>query len=163
MKNKTERPSWDQYFIGLVDEIAKRATCDRGQSGCIIVKDKRILCSGYVGSLPDFPHCDEAGHLMKKVIDDDGTARQHCMRTIHAEQNAICQAARYGISLEGTTLYCSMEPCRVCTMLIISCGIKKVVAKKKYHAGQESRELLQQAGIELVVLLDEIVNYDNQI
>jgi len=162
MNSIVDRPSWDEYFISLADEIAKRATCDRGKSGCLIVKDKRILCSGYVGSLPDFPHCDEVGHLMKKVIDDDGTTRQHCMRTIHAEQNALCQAARYGIPLEGTTLYCSMEPCRVCTMLIISSGIKKVVAKKRYHAGQESRELLQQAGIELVVLLDEVEEYDNQ-
>jgi dCMP deaminase len=156
------RPSWDEYFLRLVDEIAQRATCDRGKSGCLIVKDKRILCSGYVGSLPGFPHCSEAGHLLRKVIDDDGTVRQHCMRTIHAEQNALCQAARYGIPLEGTTLYCSMEPCRVCTMLIISAGIQKVVAKKRYHAGQESRELLQQAGIELLVLSNEIEEYDNQ-
>jgi dCMP deaminase len=162
MKPKQDRPSWDQYFISLVDEIAKRATCDRGKSGCIIVKDKRILCSGYVGSLPGFPHCNEAGHLLKKVIDDDGTQRQHCVRTIHAEQNALCQAARYGISLQGTTLYCSMEPCRVCTMLIISAGIIKVVAKKKYHAGRESRELLHQAGIELAVMSDETENYDGQ-
>jgi dCMP deaminase len=163
MNPTSRRPSWDEYFIGLVDEIAKRATCDRGKSGCIIVKDKRILCSGYVGSLPGFPHCDDIGHLMKKVIDDDGTVRQHCMRTIHAEQNALCQAARNGIALEGTTLYCSMEPCRVCTMLIISAGITKVVAKKKYHAAAESRELLKQASVELVVLYDEIENYENQL
>ncbi len=110
-----------------VDEVAKRATCDRGKSGCLIVKDKRILCSGYVGSPPGFPHCDEAGHLLKKVINDDGSISRHCVRTIHAEQNAICQAAKYGIPLEGTTLYCTMEPCRVCAMLIISVGVKKVV------------------------------------
>jgi dCMP deaminase len=162
MKSNPDRPSWDEYFIALVDEIAKRATCDRGKSGCIIVKDKRILCSGYVGSLPGFPHCDDIGHLMKKVIDDDGTTRQHCMRTIHAEQNALCQAARYGIPLEGTTLYCSMEPCRVCAMLIISAGIKKVVARKKYHAAIESQDLLKQAGIELVVLSDETEIYNDQ-
>ena len=162
MNPNSHRPSWDEYFVGLVDEIAKRATCDRGKSGCIIVKDKRILCSGYVGSLPGFPHCNEIGHLMKKVIDDDGTTRQHCMRPIHAEQNALCQAARYGIPLEGTTLYCSMEPCRVCAMLIISAGIKKVVAKKRYHAAGESRVLLKQAGIELVVLSNETEIYNDQ-
>ena len=162
MNPNSHRPSWDEYFVGLVDEIAKRATCDRGKSGCIIVKDKRILCSGYVGSLPGFPHCNEIGHLMKKVIDDDGTTRQHCMRTIHAEQNALCQAARYGIPLEETTLYCSMEPCRVCAMLIISAGIKKVVAKKRYHAAGESRVLLKQAGIELVVLSNETEIYNDQ-
>jgi dCMP deaminase len=162
MAKKKTRPSWDEYFIQLVSEIARRATCDRGKSGCIIVKDKRILCSGYVGSPPGLPHCDETGHLLKKVIDEDGTVRQHCMRTIHAEQNAICQAAKYGISLQGTTLYCSMEPCRTCAMLIISAGIKKVVAKKKYHAGQDTRTLFDQAGIELVVIQDKVQHYKNQ-
>ena len=162
MSGKNKRPSWDEYFIRLVDEVAQRATCDRGKSGCIIVKDKRILCSGYVGSPPGFPHCYEVGHLMKKVVDDDGTERQHCMRTIHAEQNAICQSAKYGIPLEGTTLYCSMEPCRVCAKLIISVGIVKVVVKKRYHAAQESRELFKEAGVELKVLKDETVDYENQ-
>jgi len=161
-KPTVERPSWDEYFIKLVDEVSQRATCDRGKSGCVIVKDKRILCTGYVGSPPGFPHCSEAGHLMKKVIDDDQTERQHCVRTIHAEQNAICQAARYGIALNGTTLYCTMEPCRVCTMLIISVGIAKVVVKRKYHAAGESRELLKQAGIPLVVLENTVEIYDNQ-
>ena len=159
---KIDRPSWDEYFVKLVDEVAQRATCDRGKSGCIIVKDKRILCSGYVGSPPGFAHCDEVGHLLKTVVDDGGTDRQHCMRTIHAEQNAICQAAKYGLSLEGTTLYCTMEPCRVCAMLIISVGIKRVVAKKRYHAAAESRELFSHAGIELVVMHNELEQYSNQ-
>lgn len=159
MKN---RPSWDEYFIHLVDEVAQRATCDRGKSGAIIVKDKRILCTGYVGSPPGFPHCDEAGHLLKKVLEENGTVKQHCVRTIHAEQNAICQAARYGIALAETTLYCSMEPCRVCAMLIISCGIKKVVAKRRYHAGAETRELFAHAGIELIVMDDKVEEYENQ-
>jgi dCMP deaminase len=161
-KQKINRPSWDEYFIKLVDEVAKRATCDRGRSGCIIVKDKRILCTGYVGSPPGFPHCDEVGHMMKKMSDDNGTERQHCVRTIHAEQNAICQAARYGLSLDGTTLYCSMEPCRICTMLIISVGIKKVIAKRKYHAAGDSRELLAKANIPLIVLEDEFEEYPDQ-
>jgi dCMP deaminase len=156
------RPTWDEYFLKLVNEVAKRATCDRGMSGSIIVKDRRILCTGYVGSPPGFAHCSEAGHLLKKVIDEDGTIRQHCMRTIHAEQNAICQAARYGIPLEGTTLYCTMEPCRICAMLIISCGIKKVVTQKMYHAAKETRELFSKAGIELVVMDQNTVEYDNQ-
>jgi len=99
---------------------------------------------------------------MKKVIDDDGTPRQHCTRTIHAEQNAICQAARYGISLKDTTLYCTMEPCRVCAMLIISCGIIKVVVKRKYHAAQDTRQLFKKAGIKLVVLESRIESYENQ-
>lgn len=162
MADTSNRPSWDEYFIKLVDEIAQRATCDRGKSGCIIIKDKRILCSGYVGSPPGFAHCDEVGHLLKKVVDDDGTERQHCMRTIHAEQNAICQAAKYGLPLEGTTLYCTMEPCRVCAMLIISVGIKKVVVKKQYHAAADTRDLFKKAGIDLYVINDKTEEYENQ-
>ena len=95
------RPSWDEYFLGLMDEVANRATCDRGRSGCIVVRDKQIVCTGYVGSPEGFPHCDEVGHLMKEVVEEDGTSRMHCVRTIHAEQNAICQAAKHGISLKG--------------------------------------------------------------
>ena len=156
------RPSWDEYFLGLMDEIGKRATCDRGRSGCIVVRDKQIVCTGYVGSPPGFPHCDEEGHLMKEVVDEDGTSRMHCMRTIHAEQNAICQAAKHGIPLKGSTLYCKMEPCRVCAMLIISVGITKVIAKKKYHAAQETRDMFRQAGVELAVVEDEVEQYSGQ-
>ncbi len=156
------RPSWDEYFLGLMDEIGKRATCDRGRSGCIVVRDKQIVCTGYVGSPPGFPHCDEEGHLMKEVVDEDGTSRMHCMRTIHAEQNAICQAAKHGIPLKGSTLYCKMEPCRVCAMLIISVGITKVIAKKKYHAAQETRDMFRQAGVELAVVEDEVEQYSVQ-
>ena len=156
------RPSWDQYFIELVDKVAERATCDRGKSGCVITKEKRILCTGYVGSPPGFPHCDEVGHLFKKVVNEDGSVSQHCVRTIHAEQNAIAQAARYGIALENTTLYCTMEPCRVCAMLIISVGVKRVVAKRCYHAAQETRDLFKDAGIELIVVEDKVESYPNQ-
>ncbi len=153
------RPSWDDYFLGLMREVAKRATCDRGKSGCIIVRDKRIVCTGYVGSPPGLPHCDDAGHLMKSVTDEDGRSSQHCTRTIHAEQNAICQAARHGVSLAGGTLYCSMEPCRVCAMMIISVGIRRVVAERRYHAAGESRELFRRAGVELEVREDRIAAY----
>ena len=156
------RPSWDEYFLGLIDEVGKRATCDRGRSGCLVVRDKQIVCTGYVGSPPGFPHCDEGGHLMKKVVEEDGTSRMHCVRTIHAEQNAICQAAKHGISLKGSTLYCKMEPCRVCAMLIISVGITKVIAKKKYHAAQDTRDMFQQARVELVVVEDEVEQYSGQ-
>ncbi|MCJ8311801.1 MAG: cell division protein DedD [Saccharospirillaceae bacterium] len=153
------RPSWDSYFIELMQTIGKRATCDRGRSGCIIVKDKQIITTGYVGSPAGLDHCDEVGHLMKKVVDDDGTERMHCMRTIHAEQNAICQAAKHGTSLKGATLYCKMEPCRVCAMLIISCGITRVVSEKRYHAAQESRDMFKAAGVILEVIEDELEQY----
>lgn len=161
-ENGHARPSWDEYFLSLMAEVGKRATCERGRSGSLIVKDKRILATGYVGSPPGLPHCDEVGHLMKQVIDEDGTTRQHCVRTIHAEQNAICQAARYGIPLEGTTLYCKMEPCRTCAMLIISVGITKVIAQRRYHAAQETREMFELANVELIVVEDETETYENQ-
>lgn len=156
------RPPWDEYFLSLVKEIGKRATCDRGRSGAIITKDKRILCTGYVGSPPGLPHCDEVGHLMKKTTHGDGTESQHCVRTLHAEQNAIIQAAKYGIKIEDATIYCNMEPCRVCAMIIIGVGIKRVVCRKKYHAAQETRDMFRTAGVELVVIDDNIEEYSNQ-
>ncbi|HAL65028.1 MAG: CMP/dCMP deaminase zinc-binding protein [Bacteroidetes bacterium 38_7] len=156
------RPSWDEYFIEVANTVAKRATCDRGRSGCVIVRDKQILVTGYVGSPVGFPHCDEVGHLLKKVIHEDGTITTHCMRTVHAEQNAIAQAARRGIALEGATIYCRMTPCRTCAMLIINCGIKRVVCEKKYHAGQESEKMFAQAGIQLDYMSAEMMKYDNQ-
>lgn len=156
------RPSWDEYFLELAAQVAKRATCDRGRAGCVVVRDKRIVATGYVGSPPGLPHCDDVGHLLRKVVDEDGTVRQHCVRTTHAEQNAICQAARYGIALEGATLYCTMEPCRVCAMLLISVGIRRVVARRRYHAGQDTRELFQAAGVDLVVWEDQVEPYPDQ-
>ncbi len=153
------RPSWDEYFIKLADTVASRATCDRGRSGCVIVKDRQILVSGYVGSPRGMAHCDDVGHLLKKVIHEDGKVTQHCMRTVHAEQNAITQAARRGISLNGSTIYCRMTPCRTCAMLIINCGIVRVVCEKKYHAGQESEEMFNEAGVELFFCSEEIQNY----
>lgn len=104
------RPDWDDYFMGLCHSVAQRATCNRGKSGCVIVKDKQILVTGYVGSPAHLPHCDEVGHLFKKTVHEDGHVSTHCVRTVHAEQNAICQAAKRGIALEGATLYCTMTP-----------------------------------------------------
>lgn len=158
-----KRPSWDEYFMEVARAIAKRATCDRGRSGCVIARDKQILVTGYVGSPVGFPHCDDVGHQLKKVIHEDGTITQHCVRTVHAEQNAICQAARLGISIEGGTLYCKMTPCRTCAMLLINCGIKRVVCERRYHAGAESEEMFKQAGITIEYMYpDEIEQYENQ-
>jgi dCMP deaminase len=163
MENDTHhRPTWDEYFMELANTVAKRATCDRGRSGCVITREKQILVTGYVGSPRGLPHCDEVGHLMKKVEHEDGRVSQHCMRTVHAEQNAICQAARLGISLNGATLYCRMTPCRTCAMLIINCGIVRVVCEKKYHDGRESEEMFRLGGILLEYVKDETVEYDRQ-
>jgi dCMP deaminase len=155
-----ERPSWDAYFMEVMNAVAKRATCDRGRSGCVIARDRQILVTGYVGSPPGLPHCDDVGHQMKKLIHEDGSITEHCMRTIHAEQNAICQAAKLGISLAGATLYCRMTPCRTCAMLILSCGIVRVVCQRKYHAAAESEAMFTQAGVTLDYLNDEIQKYE---
>jgi len=156
------RPTWDEYFMEIANTVAKRATCDRGRSGCVIVRDKQILVTGYVGSPRGLPHCDEVGHLLKQVTHEDGRTSQHCMRTVHAEQNAICQAARLGIALEGGTLYCRMTPCRTCAMLIINCGIVRVVCERKYHDGGDSEKMFAQAGVSLEFLHDEVQEYDLQ-
>ena len=156
------RPSWDQYFIDLAHSVSKRATCDRGRAGCVIVKDKQILVTGYVGSPRGLKHCDEVGHLMKKVVHEDESVSQHCVRTVHAEQNAITQAARRGIALEGGTIYVRMTPCRTCAMLIINCGIERVVCEKKYHVASESEEMFKIAGVKLEYVNDEVMRYDKQ-
>jgi len=159
MEEKYVRPSWDQYFMEIAHTVSKRATCDRGRSGCVIVKDKQILVTGYVGSPNGLPHCDDVGHQMKKMLHEDGSVSEHCVRTVHAEQNAICQAAKRGIALDGSTLYCRMTPCRVCAMLIINCGIKRVVCEKKYHAGAESEEMFATAGVKLEFFSEEVLRY----
>ncbi len=161
-QEKHIRPSWDEYFIQIANTVAQRATCDRGRSGCVIARDKQLLVTGYVGSPNGLPHCDDVGHQMRKIIHEDGSITNHCVRTVHAEQNAICQAAKLGISLQGSTLYCRMTPCRTCAMLIINCGIKRVVCEKKYNDGAESEAMFKQAGVELVFIHDEILKYDNQ-
>ncbi|MDC7126088.1 MAG: cytidine/deoxycytidylate deaminase family protein [Spirochaetales bacterium] len=161
-EEKYVRPSWDEYFMEVANAISKRATCDRGRSGCVIAKDCQILVTGYVGSPKGLPHCDDIGHQMKKVLHEDGSISQHCVRTVHAEQNAICQAAKRGISIDGATLYCRMTPCRTCAMLIINCGIKRVVCEKKYHAGEESEKMFAEVGISLEYVDDEVLKYSDQ-
>jgi len=147
---KNKRPSWDDYFLELANAASSRATCSRGRSGCVIVRDKQVLATGYVGSPAGLPHCDDAGHLMKKVIQENGEITEHCVRTVHAEQNAICQAAKRGISIEGATIYQRMTPCRTCAMMLINCGIKKIICERKYQLAEESEQLLADAGIDLV-------------
>lgn len=156
------RPDWNRYFLDLCESVSKRATCDRGMSGCVIVKEKRIMTTGYVGSPAGLPHCGEVGHDMRKVFDEDGNVSQHCVRTLHAEQNAIIQAAKFGISLDGATLYCKMTPCRRCAMIIINAGIKRVICEKRYHADKDTLELFKKSGVELTVMSKEVENYDNQ-
>lgn len=153
------RPSWDQYFMELVETTGHRATCNRGRSGCVITKDKRILTTGYVGSPQGVKHCDEVGHEMHKVTHDDGTESMHCIRTIHAEQNALIQASRVGVSLQGSTLYCTMTPCYTCAKLIINAGIIRVVAKQDYQSSAQSKRIFKETKIKLEILDKNITKY----
>ena len=163
MKNdnkKYERFTWDKYFLELVKVVGGRGTCDRGRSGCVIEKNKRIVSTGYVGSPVGTAHCDDVGHEMH-VVTENGKKSQHCIRTTHAEQNAIVNAARFGGALEGATLYCHMTPCYVCAKMIINAGIKRVVCAKDYHKGGRSKEIFKEAGVEYELGSDEMETYDN--
>ncbi len=158
---KHKRATWDEYFLNLVELVGSRGTCDRGRSGCVVVKDKRIIATGYVGSPMGIGHCDELGHEMHTVVQENGETSQHCIRTTHAEQNAIVNAARFGTALDGATLYCHMTPCYVCAKMIINAGIKKVVCNKDYHKGQRSKEIFKEAGVDYVLINEETETYKN--
>ena len=142
MTVKDERPSWNEYFMNVAHEVARRSTCERAQVGAVIVKDKRILTTGYNGSPRGLPHCTEVGCLM-----DNG----HCVRTLHAEQNAIIVAALHGVITEGATIYITHQPCFLCAKMIINAGIIQIVYDKEYPDDRSS-EFLEQAGVELIVL-----------
>ena len=153
------RPSWDEYFMEVCESISKRATCGRGRSGCVIAKDNQLLVTGYVGAPAGLPHCDEVGHYFKKMIHEDDSITTHCVRTVHAEQNAICQAAKRGIAIDGATLYCRMTPCRTCAMLIINCGITRVVCQRRYQDAQDSEDMFKTVGIVLEYVYNEEQTY----
>lgn len=148
---KEQRPGWDDYFLAIVEAVRRRATCDRQKTGCVITKNNRILATGYVGSPTGLPHCDEAGHLITDVINDDKTVSKQCVRTIHAEQNAIAQAARHGVAIEGATMYCYLEPCYNCAKILINAGIKRVVAAKAAPQPVLSRKVLKAADVKLEI------------
>jgi dCMP deaminase len=105
------------------------------------------------------PHCDDVGHEMHTVINDDGSTSNHCIRTIHAEQNVITQAARMGISLDQSTIYCHMTPCYTCAKMIVNSGIKRVVASKDYQVSYKSKDLFKKADVELVIINPEVERY----
>ena len=150
---RTDYISWDEYFMDLANAAAKRATCDRGRSGCVIVKDKQVLVTGYVGAPKGLPHCDDVGHLFKQMINEDGSISNHCVRTVHAEQNAIIQAAKLGVSLEGATMYVTHQPCVICTRMIINSGVKRVVYKNGYP-DEFALQLFAQSDVELIKYSD---------
>ncbi len=156
-----QRPSWDQYFLSLVEAVRSRGTCDRGRSGCVIAKDKRILSTGYVGSPIGAKHCDEIGHEMHTVVQEDGTKSRHCIRTTHCEQNAITNAARFGVSLEGSTMYVHMTPCYTCAKMIINAGVRRVVSAMYYHGGGRTKDIFRECGVEYELVNEETQKYDD--
>lgn len=142
------RPSWDEYFMVIVDLIKERSTCLRRQVGALIVNDKRILSTGYNGAPTGCSHCEEVGCLREKLQIPSGQRHELC-RALHAEQNAIVQAAMYGISVQGGTLYVTHQPCVMCAKMAINAGIKRIVFKGDYP-DELSKELLEEAGIEVI-------------
>ncbi|MEE9167245.1 MAG: dCMP deaminase family protein [Candidatus Neomarinimicrobiota bacterium] len=124
MTSPDDRVSWNRYFMNIAQEVASRSTCDRKHVGAVIVRDKTILSTGYNGSIRGLPHCEEAGHEM-----DDG----HCVRTIHAEANAIVQAARNGININKSEIYVSASPCYDCFKMIANSGIEKIYYGEFYR------------------------------
>ena len=148
MPGESERPSWDTYFMDITFLVAKRSTCLRRAVGAIVVKDKRILSTGYNGAPTGIKHCNEAGCLREELNVASGEKHELC-RGIHAEQNAIIQAAFHGVGIKGATLFCTNLPCSICAKMIINAGLKKIC----YHSGYAdaiSREMLDAAGIEVV-------------
>lgn len=153
-KKHDGRPSWDEYFMNLAQMAATRATCDRGADlkykpgfkgvGAVIVRDKVILSTGYNGSPRGTAHCDEVGH---EIVDG------HCVRTVHSEANAIAQAAKNGISIDGATIYTIASPCYDCLKLLINAGIKRIVCgafyASRYGLSSRSFDLAKEAGVEI--------------
>jgi len=158
---KYKRPSWDETFMGIVYVVSKRGTCDRGRNAAVVARGKQILSFGYVGSPSGEPHCDDVGHLIRKVTHGDGSESYHCVRTDHAEKNAIKNAKSLRLKVKGATLYTKMTPCIDCANAIKKSGIEKVVCVKKYHR-LEGEEILNKAGVKIVYLTDELMKYKKQ-
>jgi dCMP deaminase len=141
------RPSWPEYFMDITRLVAKRSTCLRRQVGAVLVKDKRILATGYNGAPTGMKHCEEVGCLREDASIPSGERHELC-RALHAEQNAIIQAAFYGISINNSILYCTTKPCVICTKMIINAGIKKVYYENGYD-DTLSDQMIAETGLEL--------------
>ena len=143
-----KRPHWDDYFMDITHFVATRSTCLRRHVGAILVRDKRILATGYNGAPAGIVHCLEVGCLREQLGVPSGERHELC-RALHAEQNAIIQAALHGVGIKGSTLYCSNLPCIICTKMLINAGIRKIV----YQEGSPddlAREMLETTAIEMV-------------
>jgi dCMP deaminase len=142
---KNVRPTWDSYFLEITQVVASRSTCLRRQVGALIVKDKRILATGYNGAPSGLAHCRETGCLREARGIPSGERHELC-RALHAEQNAMLQAAMYGVPIQGATLYCTTHPCVMCAKMLINAGMKEVVVLDAYP-DRLAAELLAEAGV----------------
>jgi dCMP deaminase len=143
-----QRPDWDQYFLEIAQVVAKRSTCLRRQIGAVIVRDRRILTTGYNGAPSGLSHCLDTGCLRDELHIPSGTRSELC-RALHSEMNAIIQAAQHGVSTKGASLYCTHQPCSVCARMLINAGIGRVVYIGDYP-DDLAMDLLNEAGIEMV-------------
>jgi dCMP deaminase len=148
------RPTWDQYFMRITHEVAERSTCLRAKVGAVIVRDRSILATGYNGSPAGLPHCTEAGCLIYESRNPDGEIEQNCFRTIHAEINAITQAARNGAAIRDADIYVTHTPCIHCLKVLINTGIRTVFYGKPYKLNTLA-DLLKYARIRLVAVAPE--------
>ncbi|MHB8172391.1 MAG: deoxycytidylate deaminase [Thermincolia bacterium] len=142
------RPNWDQYFMEIARVIAQRSTCMRRQVGAVIIRDNRILTTGYNGAPAKLKHCLETGCIREKMQVPSGQRHELC-RAIHAEQNALIQAAVHGVSIDNSTIYITAQPCVLCAKMIVNAGIKKVVFAGDYP-DQLARDILAEAGVEML-------------
>ena len=149
-----ERPSWDEYFMEFAELARERSTCLRRKVGAVIVKDNRIMATGYNGVPTGIRHCEEAGCLRAQLNVPSGQRHELC-RGLHAEQNAIIQAAHLGQSIAGGTLYCTTQPCVICTKMIINAGIKRVVIRESYP-DELAQQMAEEAGLKIDILGDKI-------
>jgi dCMP deaminase len=143
--NNDSRPSWDEYFMKIAHEVAQRSTCTRRQIGALVVKNKRILATGYNNVPTGCAHCTVVGCLRDRMGIPSGERHELC-RGIHAEQNAVVQAARYGISIEGSVVYSTAQPCILCAKILINAGITEIIYEGDYP-DDLSLELLTEAGV----------------
>lgn len=143
--NEIDRPSWTEYFMSITELVARRSTCTRRKVGAILVRDKRIIATGYNGAPSGIKHCREVGCLREQQGVPSGERHELC-RGLHAEQNAIIQAALHGTSIDGTNLFCTNMPCSICSKMLINARIKKIYFREGY-ADSLATTMLEEAGI----------------
>ncbi|MFO8082123.1 MAG: cytidine/deoxycytidylate deaminase family protein [Armatimonadota bacterium] len=144
-----QRPSWDEYFMQICRVVATRSTCLRRQVGAILVSERRILTTGYNGAPKGLKHCAELGGCYREQMNVPSGERQELCRALHAEQNAIIQAAVHGVKLENVTAYCTTMPCVTCAKMLINADVRRIVYEADYP-DELSRQMLAEAGVEMV-------------